>query len=489
MSALEVNKTLSFISQDQEDLFERIIHSKAKLLYSSGGGDSGKTFGAGMAAVRVAHEYPGTKIIIFKNNLQKCKDLFLPPIYHYLDYLGLKESKSSRHNNSFFCHNKTHFEFANKSTIDIAVIDRGSNPFTGSNKHHGMGANLIIIDESTDIPFSWCIEYFLETNRLRWSPDQKRAFNNKIVFLENQSRWGWAYSWFGKWTHPKKQIPLDELWANEEKTLTYKDISEVVRVETWNNALLSEEELSFRKSGGNAQRFFYGSAEGVEDFGMIYPDVKLVDYPMCFNFFYGMDFGTKAYSTVLQMGFGGGYDVFDRELWYAQGALHADIMAQVKKIIDHHFAILQAIKLKIGAGAYGLLNEYHLKPVLIIDSARSDIRTEINNKFAGLIVVRLSDKWAEKRIGIERIKKLNINVCKKSKHLIYEFQNYRYKTTEHDNSEVIPDGNDDMMDTHKYTGTDVLKTLELQPRLHKFGHREQALFNLIKDININEIPY
>ena len=484
-----IDKELFFVSLDQELLFNRIMDSKAKLLYTSGGGDSGKTFAAGMAAARIAFEIPFSKIYIFKNNLQKCKDLFLPPIYHYFNYLGLTESKTGRKNSSFFCENKTKFVLENGSTIQLAVIVPGSSWENGSNKHHGMGANLIIIDESTDIPFSWCISYFLETNRLRISPNQKKPFNNKIVFLENQSRWGWAYDWFGKWTHPKKQIPLDEIWANEEKTLTLKDISEVVRVETWNNALLSSEELSFRKSGGNAQRFFYGTAEGVEDYGMIYPDFKIVDYPMCYNFFYGMDFGTKAFSTVMQVGFGGGYDVFARELWYKQGARHADIMEQVKKIIDHHYAILQEIKLKSGVQAYGLINEYHLKPILVIDSARSDIRNEINDKFAGLIIVRLSDKWAEKKIGIERIKKLNINICKKSKHFQHEIQNYRYKTTNFDNSEIVPDGNDDLLDTYKYIATDILKTLEYQPRLHKFTMREKIHFEMIKNININEIPY
>lgn len=491
MSAVEevINRELSFVSLDQELLFNRIIDSKAKLLYSSGGGDSGKTFGAGMAAARVAYEIPCSKVYIFKNNLQKCKDLYLPPIYHYFNYLGLSESKTGRNNKSFFCENRTKFELANGSTIQLAVIERGIHPFNKENKHHGMGANLIIIDESTDIPFSWCIEYFLESNRLRRSPGQILPFNNKIVFLENQSRWGWAYEWFGKWMHPKKQIPLDEIWANEEKTLTLKEISEIVRVETWNNALLSNEELSFRKSGGNAQRFFYGTAEGVEDHGMIYPDFKIVDYPMSYNFFYGMDFGTKAYSTVMQVGFGGGYDVFARELWYKQGARHADIMEQVKKIIDHHYALLQAIKIKSGVQNYGFLNEYHLKPILIIDSARSDIRNEINDKFSGLITVRLSDKWSEKKIGIERIKKLNINICKKSKHFQHEIQNYRYKTTEYDNSEVIPDGNDDLLDTYKYIATDILKTLEYQPRLHKFTMRENIHFEMIKTININEITY
>lgn len=480
--------TLEYVSQDQFHLIDRIINSDAKMIYCHGGSNSGKTYGAGMAAARIALEYAGVYIHIFKSDLSKTKDLFLPPIYNYLNTLGIKESQSTRNNETFFCHNSRVFYFANGSKIFLNVITPGSHWNDGRNRHHGVGGNLFIFDEISEMTFAWCVEYFYESNRLRQSPQQKKIFKNKMVYLENQSPIFWGFKMFTQKIHPIKLTPLKEIVLDANKNVTYEDIIEEIRCETWNNNLITREQMELMKSSGNAARFFYSDGRGIKDYNQIY-EYKVGEYPMRYNYFYGMDFGTKANSTVLQLGFGGNYDVHVRELWYQKGALHDDIMEQVGKIIAHHTRILTEIRKHAGFIFDNYLNEYHLKPVIIIDSARSDIRAEIFKKFGKYVTVRLSDKWAEKRVGIERVKKLNINVYKESKFFLNEIANYRYKNNGIDNSQEVPDGNDDLMDTYKYVATDVLKTFNVQPNLQNFNFLIKEHYEKFKNIKIHEIPY
>ena len=489
VSASPRAEQLKYVSQDQYRVVNRILRSGAKLLYIHGGSSSGKTYGAGRAAAMAAVENPGIFVRIFKSDLSKTKDLFIPPIYEYLNLVYGKESSAIKNNTSFVYNANDHaFYLANGSIIHLHVIVPGTHWNDGRNRHHGIGGNLFIFDEISELTFSWCVEYFFESNRLRRAPNQKKDLKNKLVYLENQSPLFWGYKMFTEKVHPTNLTPLSQIIRDSKKGTTYADIIEEIRCETWNNNLITDDELELMKSSGNAARFYYSDGRGVKDHNQIY-QYALEEFKMRYNFFYGMDFGTKAHSTIVQVGFGGDYDVNVRQLWYEQGALHGDTMDKVQQIVAHHNKILAAIRATLGYGWDRYLNDYHLRPLIIIDSARSDMRLEILKKFGNFVTVRLSDKWAEKKIGVERVKKLNIKICPKSKNFINEIQNYRYKVNSVDNSQVIPDGNDDLLDAYKYVATEILKEIEIKPLNLRLDLMRAAFWAKFKNIPINDIPF
>jgi hypothetical protein len=252
--------------------------------------------------------------------------------------------------------------------------------------------------------------------------------------------------------------------------------------------------------GGDAARFFYSDPSLVFDKNQVF-QYEIVEDEFRYNYVYGMDFGQKAYTTLLQVGFGGDLSVTCRELHYKQGMQfdvnkpsddpNDTIFGIVARLIKYHNKLLSAV---LGCTPFGLrplVNKFHLKPHIVIDSARPDIREALQDRFGSNIVVILSDKHEQKTVSTEKIKRLKIKVLKKSRHFIKELNGYRYKSVSFANQEKLPDGNDDLIDTYRYVSTYILDVFQVYSDLKFFNQNVKYHNSILQEakIKITDFEY
>ena len=468
---------IKFNSHKQKHVFERVCFSDKYIIYITGGANSGKSFATGCGLAAECLTNAGIVCWAIKNDLQNCKNTFLPPIRWFLDCLGIKESHSKRNNNSFFIDSERTILFANHSEIRFAVIDTPS-PYGGSsNKFHGTGGNIFVLDEGTEIGYPW-FDYFANSGRNRKSPNQKEPYRDKIIVTENQSALHWGSKFFFEKVDP---VTLNPLCERIVEGRPYTELIETIRLETWENKMLTERQLDMLRTGGDADRYYYSDASRTKDIGQIY-QYTVTPFVQRYYNIYAIDFGDKAKTGILQIGFGGSYDINIRELCYKSSMLLADVLIEVGKIIEGHKKVFDELLFSIDIGVRQFLANYHRMPYIVIDSARPDMKREIEKKYPGQCIVLLSKKQIKKEHAVQRVKRLNFLIDKSSKFLLNEIGKFRYKKNSIENSEIVPDGDDDLLDPLLYGSRYILEeVLHVQQSSLYFGPYHNLVWEKLKN--------
>lgn len=472
----------NFISAQQLQLFKKIAQpiDVPEAFYVYGGSNSGKTYGVGLACAYLASICEGIRIIICHTNRTALTSIYTPPIEAYFAAMGWdkaikstelnKINKESGKPNAYILKNGVNFTLFNNSTIDLIVLDQ---PIPShNNKVHGLGANMVVLDEGgSNMRFEW-FDYFL-TGRLRRSPKQNCEFTNRVVVTDNTDPRAWAADFFVRKRHPKTLTPHS---ADMLKRIAAH------KVDTWNNRLISSSSLELMKTGGNTTRFYYSDITLVQDVDTILP-YKEIDADLRYFYVYGMDFGHKAYTTLVQVGYGGDYTVSARELYRKQGKDKDEILALVNRLLAYHEKMLQLIASNTPQNLGSLL-KLQLTPVLVIDCANPELGEAISKRFGSRIIVKLSDKAGTKYGRMQKLSMLKLQVLKSSQFFRKELDNYRYQSIAYDTEERIRDGDDDLIDAYSYAAVEALQMLKIETKRLYFPAEIKNHFEMLKKANI-----